>query len=131
MNLWVFVVSRNENRGRGPQRLLNRSAIWIIAEEFACRIGRSIDAPGICSEITDAALAKGEPRWGVPKKTIPAALRKMQFHPLPAEEARIIAYTVFIRRIRETGIIRHTFFTRIPPKLCATKTMGFPMVGLL
>ena len=29
----------------------------------------------------------------------------MQFHPLSAEEARIIAYTVFIRRIRETGVI--------------------------
>jgi hypothetical protein len=58
----VAVVSRKENRGRDPQRLLNCSAIWARVEEFACRIGRRCDDPGIRLEIEDAALAKGEPR---------------------------------------------------------------------
>jgi hypothetical protein len=62
MKPMVGVVSRNENRGRGPQILLNCSAIWARVEEFACKIGRRCDDPGICLVIEDAALAKGEPR---------------------------------------------------------------------
>ncbi len=50
-------------------------------------------------------LAEEELRWGVPKKTIPPAFRKMLFHLLVVDEARIIACAIEIRFIWGTSVM--------------------------